>query len=50
MRVSGEFSSNVIMLMRIERVLYVLIFDGVRFLHMRRDVKVDSHSKTTLTL
>jgi hypothetical protein len=50
MRVSGEFSSNVIMLMRIERVPYVLIFDGVRFLHMRRDVKVDSHSKITLTL
>lgn len=50
MRVSGEFSSNVIMLMRKERVPYVLISDGLRFLHMRRDVKIDSHSKITLTL
>jgi hypothetical protein len=50
MRCWEEFSSNVIMLMRIERVPYVLIFDGLRFLHMRRDVKIDSHSKITLTL
>ena len=50
MRVSEEFSFNVIMLMRKERVPYVLTFAGLRFLHMRRDVKIDSHSKITLTL